>query len=485
MNQNNFEPNHFGFDQPPQYTIDHQPPIMQEDLNQKLICDEFMTKLRNELFKAMQSMFEEFCQREQAANLRTDTSEPSRRFNFICYDDDDDDAERTIPLRDIISQLPPSIVITTSPPVLPTFKDPEDSLIMGNEDLSTIPEKESDEIIKSSVEDLDLIPCESGNPTPSSDSEVQSLSPSPILYEDSDPLLEDTNILLSYFDNSLPEYETFSFDNEEKSSGSTTTQSDYSLSDYEAFYLDDDHIEEKSNGSTTTHYDFLFLNMIRLSLIFQLIRFLLPIGVFLIMRSSPMNSLTLYFHQRVVIKSLIVDGSNVSNNTEITNDSNKDFKSSYVNIAKSTILDYKFTRIPTEIDVDGSEFVIFDEEIVKLGTPLIIDMVTTNMCKMGTDRVGFARVLIEVEAEKGLPNSIDIVFKDGENIVTVEEIEEMDKVKASKNEHKDDFVQVKSRKRAKNNVRKNGKNDMGKEDTTGNNVMCRLKMQIARRVMKK
>ncbi|GKE47081.1 hypothetical protein Tco_1478339, partial [Tanacetum coccineum] len=43
---------------------------------------------------------------------------------------------------------------------------------------------------------------------------------------------------------------------EEKSSGSTTTHSDYSLSDYEAFYFDDDHIKEKSSGSTTTHSDF-------------------------------------------------------------------------------------------------------------------------------------------------------------------------------------------------------------------------------------
>ncbi|GKC87336.1 hypothetical protein Tco_1147985, partial [Tanacetum coccineum] len=36
-------------------------------------------------------------------------------------------------------------------------------------------------------------------------------------------------------------------------SGSTTTRSDYSLLDYEAFYLNDDHIEEKSSDSTTTH----------------------------------------------------------------------------------------------------------------------------------------------------------------------------------------------------------------------------------------
>ncbi|GJW44017.1 hypothetical protein Tco_0072816, partial [Tanacetum coccineum] len=64
--------------------------------------------------------------------------------------------------------------------------------------------------------------------------------------------LEETNT----FDNSLTESETFCFDLEENSSGSTTTLSDYSLPDYEAFYLDDDHIEEKSSGSTTTHADF-------------------------------------------------------------------------------------------------------------------------------------------------------------------------------------------------------------------------------------
>ncbi|GJZ52373.1 hypothetical protein Tco_0606888 [Tanacetum coccineum] len=80
--------------------------------------------------------------------------------------------------------------------------------------------------------------------------------PLPIPYEDSDSLVEETDIILSHFDDSPPEYETFSFDIEEKSSGSTTTHSDYSLPDYEAFYFDDDHIKEKSSGSTTTHSDF-------------------------------------------------------------------------------------------------------------------------------------------------------------------------------------------------------------------------------------
>nr|GEW67122.1 hypothetical protein [Tanacetum cinerariifolium] len=68
--------------------------------------------------------------------------------------------ESTIPLNEIISQLPPSIVITTSPPVLP-IKDPEVSLIKENEELNISPKKESDEFIKSSIEDLVLILSES------------------------------------------------------------------------------------------------------------------------------------------------------------------------------------------------------------------------------------------------------------------------------------------------------------------------------------
>ncbi|GKD75537.1 hypothetical protein Tco_1333819, partial [Tanacetum coccineum] len=74
--------------------------------------------------------------------------------------------ESTIPLNEIDSQIPPSIEIT---PVL-LNEDPKDSLIMGNEELSTIPEKESDEFKKSSVEDLVPILSESED-TSGSDSE--------------------------------------------------------------------------------------------------------------------------------------------------------------------------------------------------------------------------------------------------------------------------------------------------------------------------
>nr|GEU35684.1 hypothetical protein [Tanacetum cinerariifolium] len=81
------------------------------------------------------------------------------------------------------------------------------------------------------------------NLTPSSDYKTK--SPSTSL----NSLLEETNT----FDNSLLEFETFCFDVEEISSGSTTTPPDLSLPEYEVFY--DDHVKEISSGSTTTYSD--------------------------------------------------------------------------------------------------------------------------------------------------------------------------------------------------------------------------------------
>nr|GEZ36978.1 hypothetical protein [Tanacetum cinerariifolium] len=81
------------------------------------------------------------------------------------------------------------------------------------------------------------------NPTPSFDCKTKSSSTS------LNSLLEETNT----FDNSLPEFETFCFDDEEISSGSTTTPPDISLSEYEVFY--DDHVKEISSGTPTTHFD--------------------------------------------------------------------------------------------------------------------------------------------------------------------------------------------------------------------------------------
>ncbi|GKB57427.1 hypothetical protein Tco_0913613, partial [Tanacetum coccineum] len=138
----------------------------------------------------------ELQQLEHAAKHSTYTTEPSLRFNYF-YDDDDE--ESYIPLRDIISKLPPSIEIK---PVLPTL-EPEDSLIMG--------EQESDEFIKSSVEDLVLIQSESED-TSGSDSDCDlplcdDFSPINIYEEKavtfSNPLFDSNDDFISSDDESL------------------------------------------------------------------------------------------------------------------------------------------------------------------------------------------------------------------------------------------------------------------------------------------
>ncbi|GJX55537.1 hypothetical protein Tco_0285434 [Tanacetum coccineum] len=142
----------------------------------------------------------ELRQTRAAANLSTYTTKPSRRFNSF-YDDDDDE-ESTIPLNEIISQTPSSIAITT---VLSTM-EPEDSLSMGDEHLSTILEKESDEFIKSSIEDLIPIPSESED-TPVSDSKCNDFSPINILEGKSmtfsNPLFDSNDDFTSSDDESL------------------------------------------------------------------------------------------------------------------------------------------------------------------------------------------------------------------------------------------------------------------------------------------
>ncbi|GJU29376.1 hypothetical protein Tco_1172965 [Tanacetum coccineum] len=111
-----------------------------------------MLQARENLMEAIQAFLKKYDQiplkekKEQAAKVSSQYWKPP-----IFYDDDDE--ESSIPLRDIISELPLSVAIAPDLPIT-------DSLIMGNEELSTIPEKESDEFIKSSFEDLVPIPSE-------------------------------------------------------------------------------------------------------------------------------------------------------------------------------------------------------------------------------------------------------------------------------------------------------------------------------------
>ncbi|PWA74280.1 zinc knuckle CX2CX4HX4C [Artemisia annua] len=83
-------------------------------------------------------------------------------------------------------------------------------------------------------------------------------------------------------------------------------------------------------------------------------------------------------------------------------------KSTYANVASKHAMDNKLMFIPTEMCEVAS----------RLGTPLIMDVVTTTVCNRGTGSTGFARVLVEVDAKKGLPSQVEIVYKNSESNVT-------------------------------------------------------------------
>ncbi|GKC97767.1 hypothetical protein Tco_1168042 [Tanacetum coccineum] len=316
MNQNYYGPNpcydynSFSFDQvqPPQFPIIHQPPqeasveMLQARENLMISIETFLKKFNRISFretpKVLLLAWEKFFEIKHACNGKQhqpeDTQElirkllkdvknmneelaeyinsPSWNRPAFYFDDDEDD----------------TIAITH---VLPTV-ELDNSLSMGGEHLSTIPEKE-----EISVEDLIPIPSESeGIPDNMCDAspvdfELVSLEVMEIVIPkvggiDTDILLAikddilhekllNVNLLISNiealkdnlalsfdfvtkspstssnffleetntFDNSLPESKTFCFNLEEISSGSTTTRSDYSLPDYEAFYFDDNHIK--------------------------------------------------------------------------------------------------------------------------------------------------------------------------------------------------------------------------------------------------
>ncbi|GJV65662.1 hypothetical protein Tco_1476490 [Tanacetum coccineum] len=330
-----YDYNSFGFDQfqPPQYTVNHPISNVQNSLFNAQ--NEFLNS-QNKLMEQMTSicdMVGQYMQKkEEEKRIAEEQAAKDRYWKIpICYDDDED---YTIAITPISST-----------------EEPVNSLSMGDEHLDTILATESNEVIKSSVENLVSIPSESegipdsvcdvplcNNPTPLEafkehsetiidsnndysssdddsyeninyvdaslpDSEIVNLEVVEIIIPevggiDDDILLTikddilrekllNVNLLIANiealkdnptpsfdvmtkspstfpnsfleetntFDNSSTKSETFCFNLEEISSCSTTTRFDYSLPDYEAFYLNDDHIKEKSSGNTTTQSD--------------------------------------------------------------------------------------------------------------------------------------------------------------------------------------------------------------------------------------
>ncbi|GJT68918.1 hypothetical protein Tco_1028204 [Tanacetum coccineum] len=174
MNQNFYNSNSSGFDQiqPPQFPVIHQPPqetsaeILQARENLMNSIQTFLKKFSRISFretpKVLTRSWEKFFKIQHAQpediqellhklikDLQIISEELAEYINLPswnrpAYYYEDDDEEYTIAIT----------------PDLPT-EEPDNSLSMGDEHLSTIPEMESDEVIKSSVENLVPIPSES------------------------------------------------------------------------------------------------------------------------------------------------------------------------------------------------------------------------------------------------------------------------------------------------------------------------------------
>ncbi|GJX35346.1 hypothetical protein Tco_0246903 [Tanacetum coccineum] len=97
-----------------------------------------------------------------------------------------------------------------------------------------------------------MIKKKKNNPTPGR--VFESPSPFPIPVADSDS----SEISLSFSDNSLPEFKSFSDHTEETRSGSTTTHANYSLPEYESFHFDNPSLPRPPSEPLDVCLDMLY-----------------------------------------------------------------------------------------------------------------------------------------------------------------------------------------------------------------------------------
>nr|GEY32115.1 hypothetical protein [Tanacetum cinerariifolium] len=153
-----------GFDQsqPQQYTVNH--PIFNTHnsyLNSQTQLNSTLAKIKDQMI-SITSLCKMACQVAQKKieekQIEEERAAKAKYWKLpVCYDDE----ERSNSLDDnIISGLPPFSAITRDEPVLST-EEPDNSLSMGDEHLDTIPAMKSDEFIKSGVENVISIPSES------------------------------------------------------------------------------------------------------------------------------------------------------------------------------------------------------------------------------------------------------------------------------------------------------------------------------------
>ncbi|GKE08902.1 hypothetical protein Tco_1412453 [Tanacetum coccineum] len=117
----------------------------------------------------------------------------------------------------------------------------------------------------------------------------------------------------------------------------------------------------------------------------------------------------------------------VKDSDEITSNVNDKQNSYAKTLTKSLNVDgNRLFVVPTSINNKGEEVVLFDEELIRLynvpleawsikgistissrlGRPIMMDQITLVMCKEGSGRFGYARVLVKVDASKSLLDKV-------------------------------------------------------------------------------
>ncbi|GJU84557.1 zinc knuckle CX2CX4HX4C containing protein [Tanacetum coccineum] len=106
----------------------------------------------------------------------------------------------------------------------------------------------------------------------------------------------------------------------------------------------------------------------------------------------------------------------------------------------------------------------------KIRTPLIMDVMTTRMCAQGVGSLGYARVLVEANAKKGLDDNIDVLYKNKTNDEKF--------VKKENDNDAEGFTKVGNRKEKYNEGRKQYVNKFAEKKYGNQKIVYRKKINI-------
>nr|GEW17516.1 zinc knuckle CX2CX4HX4C [Tanacetum cinerariifolium] len=185
-------------------------------------------------------------------------------------------------------------------------------------------------------------------------------------------------------------------------------------------------------------------------------------------------------------------GTSKSNKQCVSNSTISPIRATYASMTSNNAkLDRTLDFEPT-LTEDDNEFVIFDEDLVNngsllyvvilwkkgisklassVGKPLVMDEMTTNMCQYGRGRVGYARVLVEVDARKKFKEWIEVRYRDNSgSILRTKKIRLNTHGSLMKDVNKEAFTDVKRKQHKQNNIyKKNQQANIGRRYNLNNN----------------